>query len=83
MGSGAPPNPPERVFPNLGNEMAQKFGSPLFSKLNKRDWEKPHVIGPPSHLGLGGFSCAVLDALVACRFAPIPARAPVGADTGQ
>lgn len=55
MGSGAPPRPPEKIFPYLGNEMAQKFGSPLFSKLKKRDWEKPHVAGHPYILALADF----------------------------
>lgn len=55
MGSGAPPKPPEKIFPYLGNEMAQKFGSPLFSKLKKRDWEKPHVAGHPYILALADF----------------------------
>ena len=55
MRSGGPPEPPEKIFPYLGNEMAQKFGSPLFSKLRKRDWEKPHVAGHPYILALADF----------------------------
>jgi len=55
MGSGAPPEPPDLIFPFLGNEMAQKFGSPLYSKLKKRDWEKPHVVGHPYILALADF----------------------------
>jgi hypothetical protein len=55
MGSGAPPDPPDRIVTYLEHEMAQKFGSPLFSKLKKRDWEKPHVAGHPFVLALADF----------------------------
>ena len=55
MGSGAPPDPPDQIVNYLEHEMAQKFGSPLFSKLKKRDWEKPHVAGHPFILALADF----------------------------
>jgi hypothetical protein len=55
MGSVVLPEPPEKIFPFLGNEMAHKFGSPLYSKLKKRDWEKPHVAGHPYILALADF----------------------------
>ncbi|MGA0603930.1 hypothetical protein ACO2Q3_24700 [Caulobacter sp. KR2-114] len=55
MGPGPPKAPPDPFFTYLEHEMAQKFGSPLFSKLKKRDWEKPHVDGHPYLLALADF----------------------------
>jgi hypothetical protein len=55
MGPGTPSEPPGPFFTYLENEMAQNFGSPLFSKLKKRDWEKPHVAGHPYLLALADF----------------------------
>lgn len=58
MGPGAPKEPPEAIFTYLEHDMAQKFGSPLFSKLKKRDWEKPHVADHPYLLALADFHAA-------------------------
>ncbi|NEX91197.1 hypothetical protein [Caulobacter sp. 17J65-9] len=55
IGPGAPKEPTGPIFTYLEHEMAQKFGSPLFSKLKKRDWEKPHVAGHPFLLALADF----------------------------
>lgn len=55
MGEG-PPELPEGDFSAfLENEMPIKFGSPLFSKLQKRYWEKPHVTGHPLILAIADF----------------------------
>lgn len=46
----APPPPidtEEQMFAYLKQYMPIKFGSALFSKLNKRYWELPHVAGKP------------------------------------
>lgn len=52
---GAPPLPPEDLRHYIENEMAQKFGSPLFSKLKKRYWEADHVAGHPFLLAIADF----------------------------
>lgn len=54
IGAG-PPDAPEQLWPFLENEMPQKFGSPLFSKMKKRYWEKPHVAGHPLLLAIADF----------------------------
>lgn len=53
-------------MPDLGTEAGQrdylleympiKFGSPLFSKLKKRYWEKPHIAGKPLVFAIEDFS---------------------------
>lgn len=42
-----PPNGPKETFKYIRDYMPIKFGSPLFSKLQKKYWEKPHVRGKP------------------------------------
>lgn len=39
----------------LADYMPIKFGSPLFSKLNKRYWELPHVAGKPLVFAIADF----------------------------
>lgn len=39
----------------LHNEIPIRFGSPLFTKLNKRYWELPHVKGKPLVLAIQSF----------------------------
>jgi len=60
-------NPPQyfRVFPKIKtpdevlkeqeNSMPIKFGSPLYSKLQKKYWELPHVKGSPFVLAIADF----------------------------
>ena len=55
MGAGPPPDAPDQLWPYLENQMPQKFGSPLFSKMKKRYWEKPHVAGHPLLLAIADF----------------------------
>lgn len=40
----------------LKEYMPIKFGSPLFSKLNKKYWEQPHVAGKPLLFAVADFS---------------------------
>lgn len=54
IGAG-PPEAPARLWPYLEHEMPQRFGSPLFSKMKKRYWEKPHVAGRPLLLAIADF----------------------------
>lgn len=42
-----PPNGPKETFKYIRDYMPIKFGSPLFSKLQKKYWEKSHVKGKP------------------------------------
>jgi len=54
-----PPPPidePEQFESYLKEYMPIKFGSPLFSKLNKKYWEQPHVAGKPFVLAVADFS---------------------------
>lgn len=55
MAAGPPPDPPERIYDYIDHDMAQKFGSPLYSKLKRADWKKPHVSGHPFVLALADF----------------------------
>lgn len=55
MAAGPPPDPPSRIDDYIDHDMAQKFGSPLYSKLKRADWEKPHVSGHPFVLALADF----------------------------
>ncbi|MCG8363001.1 MAG: hypothetical protein MJA27_06660 [Pseudanabaenales cyanobacterium] len=41
------PQNQEEINERLGDYMPIKFGSPLYSKLNKKYWEKEHVSGKP------------------------------------
>ena len=50
----APENPAEAAE-LLNDYMPIKFGSPLYSKLNKRYWEKEHVAGKPLILAIHDF----------------------------
>ncbi|MCA8999963.1 MAG: hypothetical protein KDA80_23405, partial [Planctomycetaceae bacterium] len=45
--SGPPPPPPENFAHYIENEMPQKFGSPLRSKVTKAYWKAPDVAGNP------------------------------------
>ena len=42
-----PPKTEEEIQERLNDFMPIKFGSPLYSKLQKRYWEKKHVTGKP------------------------------------
>lgn len=42
-----PPQNPEEIIRLSRDYMPIKFGSPLYSKLQKKYWEQPHVIGKP------------------------------------
>ncbi|WP_353204710.1 hypothetical protein [Sphingomonas sp.] len=55
VGAGPPPDAPEQLWPFLENQMPQKFGSPLFSKMKKRYWDKAHVAGHPLLLAIADF----------------------------
>jgi hypothetical protein len=50
-----PPKSDEEVEGRLSDFMPIKFGSPLFSKLQKRYWEKEHVAGHPLILAVHDF----------------------------
>jgi hypothetical protein len=59
--TGAPVPPPpcntiEEQFAFLRHYMPIKFGSPLFSKLQKKYWENPHVRGQPLLFAIQDFS---------------------------
>jgi hypothetical protein len=59
-----PANPPrtrEEIFRYLKHEVAIKFGSPLYSKLQKRYWELPHVAGRPLILAIETFHGGALQ----------------------
>jgi hypothetical protein len=55
MAAGPPPAPPENFWEYMEHVMPQKFGSPLFSKLQKRYWEKPHIAGHPLIFAIADF----------------------------
>lgn len=46
---------PEQVQEKTRNEMPIKFGSPLFSKLQKKYWELEHVAGKPLVIAIADF----------------------------
>jgi hypothetical protein len=50
-----PPGPPEDFWRYIENEMPQKFGSPLRSKLKKRYWERSDVSGHPFIIAIADF----------------------------
>lgn len=50
-----PPDPPADFWQYIENEMPQKFGSPLRSKLGKRYWERSDVSGHPFVLAIADF----------------------------
>jgi hypothetical protein len=50
-----PPGPPEDFWRFIENEMPQKFGSPLRSKLKKRYWERSDVRGHPFVIAIADF----------------------------
>jgi hypothetical protein len=50
-----PPGPPEDFWRYIENEMPQKFGSPLRSKLKKRYWERNDVSGHPFVIAIADF----------------------------
>lgn len=47
-----PPKTNEEIEERLNDFMPIKFGSPLYSKLNKKYWEKDHVSGKPLILAI-------------------------------
>ena len=46
---------PEELIAETENAMPIRFGSPLFSKLQKKYWELPHVIGNPLVFAIADF----------------------------
>lgn len=46
---------PLQILEKCENEMPIKFGSPLFTKLNKKYWEKDHVKGNPLIFAIADF----------------------------
>ncbi len=50
-----PPTSPGEAARYLRNEVAIKFGSPLYSKLKKKYWELPHVAGLPLIIAIESF----------------------------
>jgi len=58
-GEIVPPPPfesPEEIERFLNEYMPIKFGSPLYTKLQKKYWEQPHVAGAPFVLAVADFS---------------------------
>lgn len=53
--SGPPPPPPENFAHYIENEMPQKFGSPLRSKVTKAYWKAPDVAGNPFVIAIADF----------------------------
>lgn len=53
--AGPPPPPPDDYAGYIENEMPQKFGSPLRSKVKKKYWEAPDVSGHPFVLAIADF----------------------------
>jgi hypothetical protein len=51
----APNRTDEEFLHHIHNELAVRVGSPLFSKLNKKYWELPHVNGKPLIIALECF----------------------------
>lgn len=49
------PDDPEEIRRRHGHEIPIRFGSPLFSKLNKRYWELEHVKGLPLVFAIADF----------------------------
>lgn len=50
-----PPRGREEAFQYLKHEVAIKLGSPLYSKLQKKYWELPHVTGLPLVIAIETF----------------------------
>lgn len=50
-----PPHPPGDFWSFMENEMPQKFGSPLRSKLAKKYWEREDVAGHPFLIAIADF----------------------------
>ena len=46
---------PDDVLKEQENSLPMKFGSPLFSKLQKRYWELPHIKGNPFVIAIADF----------------------------
>lgn len=55
------PRTRDEVFQYLKHEVAIKFGSPLYSKLQKRYWELPHVAGRPFVIAIETFHGGALQ----------------------
>lgn len=66
-GGGAPPRLPEdpvELQRYIDGELVVRLGSALFSKLNKRYWELPHVAGKPLVLAIQSFASEDAQQLV-------------------
>jgi len=50
-----PPKSSEEALHYFRNEVAIKFGSPLYSKLKKEYWKLPHVAGKPLIIAIESF----------------------------
>lgn len=46
----------EQLINEMKEELPMRLGSPLYSKLNDKYWELPHVAGKPLVIALGDFS---------------------------
>lgn len=46
---------PDKIKKENSNDMPLRFGSPLYSKLQKKYWELPHVKGKPFILAIADF----------------------------
>ncbi|OCP08404.1 MULTISPECIES: hypothetical protein [unclassified Ensifer] len=53
--AGPPPPPPDDFAGYIENDMPQKFGSPLRSKVKKKYWEASDVAGHPFVLAIADF----------------------------
>jgi len=49
------PNTSAEIYEEHRNAMPLRFGSPLYSKLNKKYWELPHVSGNPLVFAIADF----------------------------
>lgn len=50
------PESQEQILYHITQRLPIKLGSPLFSKLNKRYWELPHIAGKPLLLAIESFA---------------------------
>lgn len=55
------PGTPEEAMRYLKHEVAIKFGSPLYSKMQKKYWELPHVAGKPFVIAIENFHGGALS----------------------
>ncbi|MGE0124415.1 MAG: hypothetical protein AB7L91_02440 [Dehalococcoidia bacterium] len=52
------PKEPDELIAEMNEEIPIRLGSPLYSKLQAKYWEQPHVAGKPLVLAIGDFSQA-------------------------